>query len=158
MDNIVFRPYKGEEEIIEIFNLIDNELSEPYGIYTYRYFMAVNPEHTIIALDNDVIIGAVVGRQTVKTPNRIKGYIAMLVVKKEYRKLGIGRKLTILLLEKMKETCTEVVLETEATNVGALALYEKLGFSRTKRLFRYYLNGSEAFRLKLWFNDNKPEQ
>ncbi len=43
----------------------------------------------------------------------------------------------------------EVALETEVTNVGALRLYEKLGFIRDKRLTRYYLNGSDAYRLKL---------
>ena len=82
--------------------------------------------------------------------------------------------------------CKEVALEAEATNPGALRLYEKLGFIRDKRLqrwaflvhrlhppyagvctancdcvfvrnkqisastrCRYYLNGNDAFRLKL---------
>jgi len=44
----------------------------------------------------------------------------------------------------------QVVLETEITNSAALRLYEKLGFVRDKRLFRYYLNGVDALRLKLW--------
>ena len=44
----------------------------------------------------------------------------------------------------------QVVLETEVTNKGALGLYENLGFVRDKRLFRYYLNGVDALRLKLW--------
>lgn len=44
----------------------------------------------------------------------------------------------------------QVVLETEITNKAALKLYEKLGFVRDKRLFRYYLNGVDALRLKLW--------
>lgn len=44
----------------------------------------------------------------------------------------------------------QVVLETEVTNPIALSLYEKLGFSRDKMLFRYYLNGVDAIRLKLW--------
>ena len=44
----------------------------------------------------------------------------------------------------------QVVLETEITNVGALRLYENLGFVRDKRLFKYYLNGVDALRLKLW--------
>jgi hypothetical protein len=29
-------------------------------------------------------------------------------------------------------------------------LYEKLGFLRDEKLIRYYLNGGDAFRLKLW--------
>ena len=44
----------------------------------------------------------------------------------------------------------EVVLETEVTNQAALQLYQRLGFVRDKRLFRYYLNGVDALRLKLW--------
>ena len=43
----------------------------------------------------------------------------------------------------------EAVLEAEATNAAALASYERLGFLRDKRLARYYLNGADAFRLKL---------
>lgn len=45
----------------------------------------------------------------------------------------------------------QVTLEAEVTNKGALALYGRLGFIRAKRLFRYYLNGVDAFRLKLLF-------
>ena len=44
----------------------------------------------------------------------------------------------------------QIVLETEITNKAALHLYENLGFVRDKRLFRYYLNGVDALRLKLW--------
>ena len=44
----------------------------------------------------------------------------------------------------------EIVLETEVTNTGAMALYQRLGFSRDKKLLRYYLNGVDAYRLKLW--------
>lgn len=50
----------------------------------------------------------------------------------------------------MKEDgCDEVVLETEVTNKGSLALYERLGFIKDKRLCRYYLNGVDAFRYPL---------
>ena len=43
----------------------------------------------------------------------------------------------------------EVVLETEESNRAAMRLYERLGFLRSKKLHRYYLNGSSAFRLVL---------
>jgi len=43
----------------------------------------------------------------------------------------------------------EVVLETEETNVPAMKLYERLGFIRSKKLHRYYLNGNSAYRLVL---------
>lgn len=43
----------------------------------------------------------------------------------------------------------EVVLETEESNIPAMKLYERLGFIRSKKLHRYYLNGSSAYRLVL---------
>jgi hypothetical protein len=56
-------------------------------------------------------------------------------------------------------TCTsstnqpQVVLETEVTNEASLRLYERLGFLRSKRLHRYYLNGNTAFRLVLYLKE-----
>lgn len=50
----------------------------------------------------------------------------------------------------MKEdNADEVCLETEVTNIAALNLYESFGFARDKRLQAYYLNGNDAYRLKL---------
>nr|CAI5861908.1 unnamed protein product [Callosobruchus analis] len=75
----------------------------------------------------------------------------MLAVDEKYRNCGIGSKLVQLAITEMiTGDADEVVLETEVTNKPALMLYEKLGFVRDKRLFRYYLNGVDALRLKLW--------
>jgi hypothetical protein len=53
-------------------------------------------------------------------------------------------------VKKMKELgADEIVLETETSNTKALRLYENLGFLKDKRLARYYLNGNDAFRLKV---------
>ena len=52
------------------------------------------------------------------------------------------------------DACDEVVLETEVTNGAALSLYENLGFVRDKYLHQYYLNGEDAYRLKLWLNES----
>ncbi|KAJ1910374.1 N-alpha-acetyltransferase 30, partial [Tieghemiomyces parasiticus] len=79
----------------------------------------------------------------------LRGYIAMLAVDHRCRKLGIGTKLVTLSIDSLrKEKANEVVLETEVTNHGAIALYQRLGFIKEKRLHRYYLNGVDAFRLK----------
>lgn len=73
----------------------------------------------------------------------------MLAVHSSVRKRGMGRKLVQLAVRAMRDGgCDEAVLETEVTNLGALRLYEGLGFVRDKRLHRYYLNGNDAFRLK----------
>lgn len=76
----------------------------------------------------------------------------MLAVENRFRKRGIASYLSQLLLDEMKrENVVVVVLETEDTNLASLSLYEKLGFVRDKYLPNYYLNGSSAYRLKIWF-------
>lgn len=65
-------------------------------------------------------------------------------VKKKYTNKNIFQAM-------LADKADEVVLETEMSNLPALRLYENLGFVRDKRLFRYYLNGVDALRLKLWF-------
>lgn len=38
-------------------------------------------------------------------------------------------------------------------NEAAMKLYERLGFLRSKRLHRYYLNGNSAYRLVLYLKE-----
>jgi peptide alpha-N-acetyltransferase len=80
-----------------------------------------------------------------------RGYVAMLTVDAAFRNRGIATCLSELLINEMRSKhVDEIVLETEDTNAASLALYERLGFARDKYLPQYYLNGSGAFRLKLW--------
>ena len=102
-------------------------------------------------MDNGECIGAIVCKLDFRKNKVLRGYIAMLAVDERYRKRKIGSNLVLKAINVMIESnADEVVLETEVTNKPALKLYENLGFVRDKRLFRYYLNGVDALRLKLW--------
>lgn len=37
--SVVLRPYTNEADLPVVTKLIETELSEPYNIYTYRYFL-----------------------------------------------------------------------------------------------------------------------
>ncbi|KAI8575134.1 hypothetical protein K450DRAFT_263214 [Umbelopsis ramanniana AG] len=101
-------------------------------------------------MDGEQCVGVIICKLD-KHREALRGYIAMLAVAKEYRKRKIGTTLVQKSILAMKEqNADEVVLETEYTNAGALSLYQHLGFIRDKRLYRYYLNGVDAFRLKLF--------
>lgn len=39
MASIIYRQYTGERDLPHIVSLVEHELSEPYVIYTYRYFL-----------------------------------------------------------------------------------------------------------------------
>jgi peptide alpha-N-acetyltransferase len=74
----------------------------------------------------------------------------MLATSSAYRNHGIATTLVRKVIDKMVERgADEVVLETEESNAPAMKLYERLGFVRSKKLSRYYLNGSSAYRLVL---------
>ncbi|ELK27285.1 PREDICTED: N-alpha-acetyltransferase 30 [Myotis davidii] len=135
----------------DIMRLITKDLSEPYSIYTYRYFIHNWPQLCFLAVVGEECVGAIVCKLDMHKKMFRRGYIAMLAVDSKYRRNGIGTNLVKKAIYAMVEgDCDEVVLETEITNKSALKLYENLGFVRDKRLFRYYLNGVDALRLKLW--------
>ncbi|KAJ3353627.1 N-alpha-acetyltransferase 30 [Allomyces javanicus] len=153
-----FHAFQGEHQLPEIMGMIEKDLSEPYSVYTYRFFLHAWPQLTFLCRDDETndLIGVIVCKID---PHRHwkRGYIGMLAVSKAHRKRGIGRQLVQRAIKAMKDLGTdEIVLETEWDNKGALSLYENLGFLRDKRLARYYLNGNDAFRLKLWLNDHQP--
>lgn len=146
-------PAQEETQIPLIRELIAKDLSEPYTLYVYRYFMYNSPDLTIMALDsdkNDELVGAIVCNVSPHKNLRQRGYIAMIAVKDEYRGHKIGSTLVASAVKAMKTmNADEVVLETETINAAAIRLYENLGFVRSKRLHRYYLNSNDAFRLIL---------
>jgi len=78
----------------------------------------------------------------------------MLAVQSPYRGRGIASQLVKQAIEAMTARgADEIVLETEVSNTASLKLYERLGFLRSKRLHRYYLNGNAAFRLILYLKE-----
>ena len=177
--HIRIAPYEGETQMQSIMNLIDGELSEPYTVYTYRYFLNQWPELCFLAHysanpypesrqtknDSETAIGVVIGKldKHLKGNRYMRGYIGMVSIRSDFRGKGIATSLLQTLLQKMvKQGAQEIVLETEIDNVASLQLYEKLGFIREKRLFNFYLNGKDCFRLiaeipkSLWNFPNTP--
>ncbi len=146
--------YVDESVLPTIQTLVGKDLSEPYSIFTYRYFLHQWPKLCICAYDDDKMIGIIVCKAEVER-GIMRGYIAMLTVDEAYRKQGIAIQLVTMGLDRMEEVgCEEVILEVEAVNVKALNLYGKLGFMRDEKLCRYYLNGSDAYRMRLLMDKN----
>ncbi|CAG8689353.1 37_t:CDS:2 [Acaulospora morrowiae] len=163
-DIIKYVPYSSELQLPGIMSLIENDLSEPYSIYTYRYFINNWPDLCFMAMDEDQCIGVIICKLD-RHRDALRGYIAMLATYSSLngglmgftKFLITGTTLVRMAINSMKrQNADEVVLETEYTNIGALSLYHNLGFIRDKRLYRYYLNGVDAFRLKL-FCKGEPE-
>ncbi|MCJ1320706.1 N-alpha-acetyltransferase mak3 [Xylographa vitiligo] len=155
---IQYVQYRSDKEttyLPAIRQMISKDLSEPYSIYVYRYFLYQWGDLCFMALDReDTLIGVIISKLEPHRGGPMRGYIAMLAVKEGYRGKGIATKLVRMAIDAMIEKdADEIALETEVTNTAAMKLYERLGFLRSKRLHRYYLNGNTAFRFLLYVKE-----
>lgn len=91
--DIVYKVYENELQMPDIMRLIQKDLSEPYSIYTYRYFIHNWPKLCFLAMHGTTCVGAIVCKLDIHRQQSKRGYIAMLAVDKEYRKLKIGTNL-----------------------------------------------------------------
>ena len=158
-DELNYSTYESETSLRSIMELVEKDLSEPYSVFTYRYFVNRWPELCeMVHNSSGELVGVVVCKVDQHKSGRTRGYIGMLAVDQRYRKRGIASKLVSTVLDRMEKmgNVDECVLEAEVTNQGALSLYRRLGFLRTKLLHNYYLSGSDAFRLKRYFNPLSP--
>jgi peptide alpha-N-acetyltransferase len=98
----------------------------------------------------DECVGTIICKIDNDRKKRRRGYIAMLAVSKEHRRKKLGSKLVTAVIKRMQaDNADDIVLETEVTNKAAIDLYTNLGFIKTKLLKKYYMNGGDAYRLKL---------
>lgn len=151
-----YRQYesKSKNEFVRINELISQHLLEPYSIYVYWYFLNTWPQYCYVVRDeknSTDIIGVIISKVESHREVRIRGYIGMLVIDPAYRGKRIATNLVKMTIEEMKKNdgIDEVMLETEVINEAALRLYQSLGFAKTKRLYRYYMNTHDAYRLIL---------
>jgi ribosomal-protein-alanine N-acetyltransferase len=117
-------------------NSIRSELTNPLSLW-------------LVAVDGDRVAGYI-GSQTVL------GWADMmnLCVSPDYRRQGIGEKLTMELERQLREEKVEcLTLEVRVSNAPAITLYEKLGFTQVGKRPRYYEKPREdALILRKEFN------
>ncbi|KAJ2487477.1 N-alpha-acetyltransferase 30 [Coemansia sp. RSA 2050] len=107
-DSITYSTYQTEDDLIPAIKLIERDLSEPYSIYTYRYFVHQWPSLCILAHhDQKECAGVIIcklephRRRLLDTrhpddkPALSRGYIGMVAVGKAFRKQGIGSTLIL---------------------------------------------------------------
>jgi GNAT superfamily N-acetyltransferase len=82
--------YKDENDLLLLKSMIDKELVEPYSIFTFRMFVHPWPQLCHFCYVDGAPVGVVVCKIDDHKSGRRRGYLGMIVVEKEYRKLGIG--------------------------------------------------------------------
>lgn len=95
--------------------------------------------HWLVAVDGDCVAGYV-GSQTVMGETDMMN----IATHPAYRRQGIAGALVTALVADLREKGSRcLTLEVRASNVPAIALYEKLGFAEIGRRKNYYRNPRE---------------
>ena len=99
----------------------------------------------LVAEENGAVLGYI-GSQTVMDESDMMN----VAVHPDYRRRGIGQALVLTLAQRLKEKGSRsLALEVRTSNAPAIALYEKLGFTRAGLRKNYYRNPKEdAYILK----------
>ncbi len=118
---IEYVDYIGESMLPDIQTLVTKDLSEPYSVFTYRYFVHNWPNLCICVYSRNrksgerKMIGTLVCKADAEY-GYLAGYIAMLTVDSSYRHCGIGSSLVNKGIDRMVESgCVEIILETEVS-------------------------------------------
>ena len=75
---VSFRPYQDEDDLEKVRSLVDLELSEPYSVFTYRYFIHKWPHLCFLAFSGERCIGAVVCKLDSHYGTQ-RGYVASML-------------------------------------------------------------------------------
>ena len=94
--------------------------------------------HTIVYIENDKVVGYL--SYIVKKRHTRKLDVDQLVIKEEYRGMGIGKKL----MDESKKIaqeldCDRIELNCWMFNSSALAMYEHIGFDKQRIMFEMKL-------------------
>jgi ribosomal-protein-alanine N-acetyltransferase len=131
-------------DIFPVIDLAYDTLPERYNPSIFNQFYESFPEGFLVALQNQSVIGFIIGIKTTTDTARI----LMLSVNNNNRKQGIGSALLKQFISEMKnQHIKKVDLEVRTTNQGALEFYLKRGFNLQEKLRKFYQNGEDAYSM-----------
>uniref|UniRef100_A0A0K0F268 N-alpha-acetyltransferase 20 n=1 Tax=Strongyloides venezuelensis TaxID=75913 RepID=A0A0K0F268_STRVS len=127
------------DDLLHFNNVNLDIMTETYTCGYYLNYIIQWPEYCVTAQDYDgTIMGYVFGKsETNGLPWH--GHITALTVAEDYRRLGLGSQM-IAGLEKTSDIqdCYFVDLYVRVSNVAAVNMYKKLGYSIYNRIKNYY--------------------
>ena len=135
--NIEYVPISPTEDDILEIKALCYYFWEEEGIYSENFYEKILDDNlSLIYKDNGCIIAICLAEQEEK-----KIDIAVLCVKKEYQRKGLGKSLLNHCIENgIKKGFNEFYLHVCTTNQGAINLYKKVGFEQKEFIENYYSN------------------
>ncbi|MGP8321108.1 MAG: ribosomal protein S18-alanine N-acetyltransferase [Methanosarcinaceae archaeon] len=130
---------------------IEQETFSDHNPIIYINFYELNMNGFLVAEENGVLVGFVVGYQL----NESEGRIFSLAVKDGYKSRGIGTQLIRSILNVFYEnTLQHASLEVRVSNVRAQKLYRQVGFMPCWIEKEYYFDGEDGVIMKMRISPN----
>jgi ribosomal-protein-alanine N-acetyltransferase len=138
------------EDLDQVIYINERCLPENYSSFFFTDLYTHFPETFFVAEKDGKIVGYIMCRiESGFTGLHLtkKGHIISLAVLPEYRNIGIGY---ALLKEALRAMSThynvkECYLEVRVSNIPAVNLYKKVGFTIDKTVRGYYADGENAY-------------
>ena len=112
---------------------------DPWSEKSIAYELTNQLSHWIVAEEDGVVLGYVGSQSVIDEADMMN-----VAVHPDYRRKGIAEALVNTLVERLQKMGSHcLTLEVRASNVTAITLYEKLGFSEIGRRKNYYRNPRE---------------
>ena len=128
-------------------------LPENYQMKYYFYHLLTWPQLSYVALHNNKIVGYVLAKmdEDAKSSEDQHGHITSLAVRRNYRRLGLAKKLmdqsTAAMVDNFNASFCS--LHVRVSNRAALNLYKHtLKFDQDSTEKGYYADGEDAFHMK----------
>ncbi|MCL7411774.1 MAG: ribosomal protein S18-alanine N-acetyltransferase [Methanosarcinaceae archaeon] len=125
---------------------IEQEAFSDHNPLVYINFYEMNVNGFLVAVEDNTIVGFVVGYQL----NENEGRIFSLAVKDGYKGRGIGTRLIHSILKVFYENTFQTAsLEVRISNVRAQQLYQRIGFVPCWIEKKYYFDGEDGVIMKM---------
>lgn len=144
------------EDIQSVIGVNLTTLPEHYSDYFFESILKELPESFVVAELDRRVVGYIMckiefGFSNFRKLGFVKkGHVVSVGVLEEHRGKGLGKALMLEGINGlMSRRGDEIYLEVRVSNVSAIAMYEKLGFTIKSRLRSYYRDGEDAFLMAL---------
>ncbi|HEY4699925.1 MAG TPA: N-acetyltransferase [Nitrososphaerales archaeon] len=158
-----FRDYQirqcAEDDIQNVVSINMVSLPEHYSDYFFEDLLRSSPESFLVAETNNLIVGYIMcriehGFSNFKRFNLSKkGHIVSVAILEPHRGKGLGEQMVKSARDALKiKGCSEAFLEVRVSNVGAVKLYQRLGFRIITTMEGYYRDNEPAHLMSLQIN------
>lgn len=140
VDEITFRMLK-EEDLKDVERIENSSFKYPWPLEALKFELLENPFCISLALESS---GKFIGYAFLHIASDFS-HLVNIAIEKNFRGIGLGEKFLRHILKVSRNAGVKrVVLEVRKSNIVAIKLYEKVGFSILREQKAYYQDGESA--------------